>query len=101
MEICNVDFFFFSNGIMVSLLYMHAKRTSWKIRPRPKTVILKIKFKFKFIPISVSFLLRVEHLFSLSTSSEKVSSKYSFHDKSMKEWEKVSGTATRKDIKTG
>ena len=28
---------------MVSLLYVHARRTGWKIRPRPKTVILKIK----------------------------------------------------------
>ena len=24
-------------------MYVHAKRTGWKIRPRPKTVILKIK----------------------------------------------------------
>ena len=29
---------------MVSILYVHAKRTGWKIRPRPKTVIVKIKF---------------------------------------------------------
>ena len=34
---------FFCNAIMVSLLYVHAKRTSWKIRPWPKTVNLKIK----------------------------------------------------------
>ena len=39
---------FFFNVIMVSILYVHAKRTGWKIRPRPKAVILKIKFKFKF-----------------------------------------------------
>ena len=35
--------FFFCNVIMVSILYVHAKKTGWKIRPRPKTVILKIK----------------------------------------------------------
>ena len=29
--------------MMVSLLYVHAKRTVLKIRPRPKTVILKRK----------------------------------------------------------
>ena len=29
--------------IMVSLLYVHAKRTGLKIRPRPKTIILKIR----------------------------------------------------------
>ena len=34
---------FFCNVIMVSLLYVHAKRTGWKIRPWPETVILKIK----------------------------------------------------------
>ena len=34
---------FFCNVIMVSLLYVHAKRTGWKIRPRPETVIFKIK----------------------------------------------------------
>ena len=28
---------------MVSLLYVHAKRTGWKIRPRPKIAILKTK----------------------------------------------------------
>ena len=35
---------FICNVIMVSILYAHAKRTGWKIRPRPKTVIPKIKF---------------------------------------------------------
>ena len=34
---------FFCNVIMVSSLYVHGKRTGWKIRPWPKTVILKIK----------------------------------------------------------
>ena len=33
----------FGNAIMVSLLYVHAKRTGRKIRPWPKPVILKIK----------------------------------------------------------
>ena len=28
---------------MVSLLYVHAKRIGWKIKPRPETVILKMK----------------------------------------------------------
>ena len=28
---------------MVSLLYVHAKRTGWRIRPPPKTIILNIK----------------------------------------------------------
>ena len=41
MEICNVDFLY--NVMMVSLLFVHAKRIGWKIRPRPKIVILKIK----------------------------------------------------------
>ena len=27
------------------LLYAHARRTGWKIRPRPKSVLLKIKKK--------------------------------------------------------
>ena len=46
MEICNVDFcfsLFVGNAIILSLLYVHAKRTGRKIRPRPKPVILKIK----------------------------------------------------------
>ena len=30
---------------MVSMLYVHAKRTGWKIRPWPKSVIFKIKKK--------------------------------------------------------
>ena len=47
MEIYNVDFFFY-NAIMVSVLYVRAKRTGWKIRPWPETVILKIKFKIQF-----------------------------------------------------
>ena len=34
---------FFCNIILVSLLYVHVKRTGGKIRPRPKTVILKMK----------------------------------------------------------
>ena len=38
---------FFCNVITVSILYVHAKRTSWKIRPRPKTVVLKIKLNSK------------------------------------------------------
>ena len=39
---------FFCNVIMVSILYVHAKRTGWNIRPRPKTDMLKIKFNSKF-----------------------------------------------------
>ena len=33
---------------MVSITYVHAKRTGWKSRPLPKTVILKIKFQIRF-----------------------------------------------------
>ena len=54
MEICNVDFF--CNVIMVSLLYVHAKKNGWKIRPWPKTVILKIKNDSKMI-LSLSLSL--------------------------------------------
>ena len=34
---------------MVSLLYVHAKRTDWKIWQRPKTVIFKIKTMIQMI----------------------------------------------------
>ena len=34
LYLSNVDFF--CNVIVVSILYVHAKRTGWKIRPRPK-----------------------------------------------------------------
>ena len=38
---------FFCNVIMVSVLYVRAKRTGWKIRPRPETAILTKKKKKK------------------------------------------------------
>ena len=39
----------FSNVIMVSLLYVHAKRAGWKVRSRHKAAILKLKKKKKKI----------------------------------------------------
>ena len=39
----NLSCRFFCNAIVVSLLYIHANRTAWKIRSWPKSVILKIK----------------------------------------------------------
>ena len=70
MEICNVDFY--CNVIMGSLLYVHAKRTCWKIRPRSRAALLKIKMIQTILPDvwCYGFCARLSFFVGCSTSQK-------------------------------